>query len=187
MANLRIDYDPATVAPGGDFELMPEHECPMQIVASDVADNSKGSGLLLTLQWELMDGPYVHRIVYEPINYKHDKSPKAQLIGQQRLLAICEAIGHTGKLEDSEILHYRPVLGKVNIKRATVEDKNNGYSDKNVIGRVKSLAQEESAPAVAQAEPARQQRPATVPAPTATQAAPAPGSRPWKRNAVATA
>ncbi|GGC68405.1 DUF669 domain-containing protein [Chelatococcus reniformis] len=176
MANLNTNFNPEAVESGGDFSPIPAGEYLAQIVSSEVVTPKSGQGLMLKLRLDIMDGPFERRVIFDQINYQH-ANPTAQLIGQQRLKAICEAVGHAGPLGDSEDLHYKPMRIRVVIKR------DEAYGDKNEVKGFRPAydSPPQSKPAggyaqqpqaAAQAQPRQQQAPPS--------AAPAPGqTRPW--------
>ena len=100
MASLNMEFDPGSVEPGNNLDPIPAGEYVAQIVDSSVNPPKSGKGLMLNLTWEVVEGEYEKRKVWDRINYQHE-SAQAQLIGQQQLKAICDAIGLPGHLSDS--------------------------------------------------------------------------------------
>jgi Protein of unknown function (DUF669) len=143
MASLNMEFDPNAVEPGGNFDPVPAGEYVAQIVESDVAPPKSGNGLMLNLTWEITEGEYTSRKFWQRINYQHT-SAQAQLIGQQQLKSICNAIGLSGHLNDSEELHFQPCL-----VRLSIDAKDSNYAPKNEVKSVK--------PASAQAPAAKPQ------------------------------
>lgn len=130
MADLGMDLDHERVERGRDFTPIPAGTYLAQIKASEVVNTKNGGGKMLKLQFEILEGPHERRVVFDQINYVN-VNPTAQLIGQQRVKAICEAVGHVGVLRDTEVLEFKPVLIRVVIK------KDDTYGDKNEIKDVK--------------------------------------------------
>lgn len=172
MADLDFEFDPNSVEPGMDFTPIPAGDYVAQITESDVAPPKSGNGLMLNLTWEIVEGEFDKRKIWQRINYKHT-SAQAQLIGQQQLKAICDAIGLQGHLTDSEMLHFQPCRVRISI-----DHKNKDYDPKNEVKSVKPLQADAPAakPTVVKAAATQQ---ATEPA--ATQATkPVTGqTRPW--------
>lgn len=172
MADLDFEFDPNSVEPGMDFTPVPAGDYAAQITESNVAPPKSGNGLMLNLTWEIVEGEYDKRKFWQRINYKH-MSAQAQLIGQQQLKAICDAIGLQGHLTDSEMLHFQPCR-----VRLSIDHKNKDYDPKNEVKSVKPLQADAptTKPAVVKAAVAQQ---ATKP--VTTQATkPATGqTRPW--------
>jgi hypothetical protein len=169
MASLQMDYDPAAVEPGSNLDPLPPGEYVAQIIESDVAPPRSGNGLMLNLTWEVTEGEYQGRKFWQRINYQHT-SAQAQLIGQQQLKAICDAIAITGHISDSEVLHGEPCRVRV-----AIDDKDKSYAPKNEVKSVKpldaALPNGKSAP-----------QPAQPPASKQSESAPA---RPWGNRAAA--
>jgi hypothetical protein len=175
MAKLDYQYNPDEVESGNDFSAFEAGEYVAFIEGSDVADLKSGKGVGLNLKWKLTEGqPNAGRVVFQLINYQHE-SAQAQLIGQQQLKAICEAVGHSGLLEDSEVLHNVECRVRIGVE----QDKEKQYPPKNVIKGVKPL--EAGAPV---GKPAAASAPASKSAPAGKQA-PASGkpAMPWRKSA----
>jgi len=163
-----------------DFEPIPASEVVAAIIESAVDPANSGNGQILKLTWQVTEGQYQNRQFWQNINYLHS-SAQAQLIGQQQLKAICEAVGHDGHLDDSEVLHHVPCRVGLKIKTDP------GYSPKNEVRFVKPVNAQ--APA---GKPAHMPAAETVAVPAqSAQAAPprgkAPakpaGNRPWQTKA----
>jgi hypothetical protein len=180
MAGLGMDFDPDAVEAGQDFDCIPPGEYVAEIVASDVTTTKAGNGEMLKLQFKVIEGSFEGRVIFDQLCYRHENAT-AQLIAQQRLKAICDAVGFKGNLQDSEDLHYQPMRIKVGIRK----DKTGQYSDQNDIKGVKPLsaapaAAPSRAPAPSQTRPAHDPRQQTA-APRATAQA---GARPWGNRAA---
>lgn len=181
MAQLGQTFDPASAPPSDrDFDVFPAGTYASQIVESEVVKTKSGTGTLLKLTWELLDGPYANRKGWQNINIQN-QSQQAQEIGQRQLAQICEAAG-VGAIDDSETLHYKPVMVRWGIEKGEGE-----YSDKNVVKKVTPLNGAATRPAQAPQQQgqtyAGASRGADTPAaqqPPPKAAAPA-GGRPWSR------
>lgn len=159
-------FDATNVAPAEEFGPIPVGEYPMHIVDSEVKPTRAGTGHYAELTFEVLDGQYKGRRVWVRLNLDNP-NPKAVEIAQRELSAICHA---TGKLQinDTQELHYKPMLCRVDIEQRE------GYSPSNVVKSYKSLAG-----AVGNA-PAPQQSTA----PTAGATAASPSSPPWAQKAA---
>lgn len=187
MARLSGGYNPADVEAGMDFDPLPPGVYPAEIIESAVEPTKTGSGEKLELTWRIVDDAekYAGRQFWQTVNYINN-SAQAQLIGQQQLKQICEAVGYEGHLDDSEVLHHVACNVRVKIERQE------GYADKNVVVSVKPLGAAPPAgkpaarPSTARAAaPAGQQRPAArSAAPGRGGKAPAKpaGNRPWQQS-----
>lgn len=172
MAHLGNTFDPGAVEADErqGFEPMPAGDYNVQIIDS-VMKETKSGGDMLALTLEVIEGPYEGRKVFDNLNIRN-ANPTAQSIAHQTLKAICDACG-TGPIEDSEMLHHRPMVAVLKIET----DKSGQYDPRNAVKRYK--ARGGAAPA-GKAAP----RPA---APAARAAAPAAAGgtpRPWGKRPV---
>jgi hypothetical protein len=190
MANLGTTLDTDQIEPGmNGFEPIPAGVYPAYIVESEVTHTKNGKGMLLKLTWEIIEGEYEHRKTFQQINYQHE-SAQAQAIGQGQIKAICNAIGFTGLLEDSEVLHFKPVLLRVGIEKGKAKDGGGNYDDRNDVRAVKPYGVQP--PSGKPTTQASAERPAAKPVPMPT-AKPAPksatagptGNRPWRTGGAA--
>lgn len=89
MLNMQFDQSELNSAPS--YELLPKGNYAAQIVNSEIKENCNG-GNRLSLQWEIVDGQYAGRIVFQNININH-ANPEVVRIGRQQIAQICAAIG----------------------------------------------------------------------------------------------
>ena len=173
MADLDFEFDPNSVEPSaGSLDPVPVGEYIAQIIESATAPAKSGNGKLLNLTWEITEGEFANRKFWQRINYQHT-SVQAQLIGQQQLKAICDAIGMQDHLTDSEVLHFQPMR-----VRLVIDHKNKDYDPKNEVKAVKPLDAE--APAGKPATNTASKKTVTEP----VKATPATGqTRPWGNRA----
>lgn len=167
--DLDFEFDPSAVEPG-TFDALPAGDVIAQIVESNVNLAKSGNGKVLAFTWEITEGDLTNRKFWQYLNYQHTNAT-AQIIGQQQLKAICEAVGIEGHLTDSEVLHNIPCRVRLGI-----DPKDNS---RNVVKSVKPLQADAPATKAAVTKPAAQ--PATRSAQATTQAPkPATGqTRPW--------
>jgi hypothetical protein len=161
MADLEYDYEGPTEEPRNDFDLIPAGKYLAQICDSEVKETSSGSGKMLSLQWEIMEGPHERRRVFQSINYLN-RSSAAQEIGQKQLGQITWALG-IKRLRDTQELHFKPALITVKIGKADPQ-----YGARNEISFV--AAATGGSPAQSHDQTTRQQR---------TTANSNNGGRPW--------
>ncbi len=126
------NFDATQVAPREDFSPIPVGEYAVQITDSDVKPTKSGNGHRLELTFEVMDGQYKGRKVFEGLNIDNP-NPKAVEIAQRDLSAICHAVGKL-QVSDSQELHYKPLVVRVDI------EERDGYSPRNVIKAYKAVA-----------------------------------------------
>jgi hypothetical protein len=179
MAELGQTFDPNAVEPG-QFDDVPAGEYAAQIVDSEVKPTKAGAGLGLNLTWQITEGPLENHKFWQWINFQHE-SQQAQTIGQQQLKAICDAIGYTDHVTDSEVLHNVVCRVKLGMGKA-----NGNYAAKPEVKSVKPYAAQPPGdkPQVQQQKPAPQVQQTKLggqpvkPSPGKPAAGPA-GTRPW--------
>lgn len=96
-----------TPLPAGDYTL--------EIVESDYAANSKGTGMLLKLKCQVVGGDHDGRPYYINLSLEHENST-AQDIGQRDFAAMRHAIGVLNP-DDTEQLHCLPFRVTIGQKR----------------------------------------------------------------------
>ncbi len=173
MAQLDDELDLDSIPEGrGSFDPIPAGWYMAQITSSEVAVTKNGQGKMLKLRFDIMEGEFENRVVFDQPCYQHTNA-QTQLIAQQRLKDICTAGGHQGPFSDSEVLHYHPMMIKVGIR----VDKTGQYEPQNEVKAIKACGAS-TAPAMPTQNPAKQ---TTTQAPAATATATA---RPWGNRAA---
>jgi hypothetical protein len=189
MAFLTQAFDADSVEPSAPREILPAGKYAAQIVESDVKENSKGTGQILALTFEITEGPHARRKLWTNLNIINDNA-QAQEIAQRDLSAICKAIG-VRNVQDTEILHWKPLLVTVVVKLAGHKEKN-GYvhdKDRNEVNGYAAIGGAyqggQQAPPQPRPAPVRQQAPApAAQGPVAaSDGGGRPASMPWKRTA----
>jgi hypothetical protein len=170
MANIG-EFDASGVEPSAPREIIPAGKYLAQIIASEMAPTKTG-GQMLTLELEVMDGPYQRRHFWDRLNLVNS-NPQAVEIAQRQLSAICHAVGVL-KVSDSEQLHFKPMTVSVKVRPAQGE-----YQARNEVGGYEAAAG-------AAAKPSAYKAPAgaTAPAASAQTAKPATAAAPWRRGAA---
>jgi Protein of unknown function (DUF669) len=173
MAKLGGTFDASSVEPNAPLEALPPGDYVAQILQSEMRVTKAGTGQILWLDMEVLEGPLKGRHVYDQLNLINP-NPTAEEIAQRTLSAICHAVGKL-QVADSEELHFQSLLVRVAVKP-------NGYNEVKGYKPVKQVAAAgASTPAVVPSQPA----PSSV-SPVAAQARPAPAANstaPWKRSA----
>lgn len=160
----QINFDSTTVAPQASFAPIPAGTYLAIITDSDIVPLKSGAGERLKLTFEVMDGSFKGRKIWDSLNINHP-NPQAMQIAQSGLSAICHATGVT-KLNDTAQLHNRPLKIRVKVRPA-----GGGYEESNAISGFESAS--------GAAAPAR--APAASAAPAAEKVAP------WAKAATAQA
>ena len=112
----RFNFDSSNVTPQATMGPLPAGVYLAHITESDVVDLKSGNGQGLKLTFEVIDGQFKGRKVWESLNVVHTNE-QAQGIAQSQLSAICRATGVI-KLEDTAALHRKPLKITVAIKPA---------------------------------------------------------------------
>jgi hypothetical protein len=119
-------YDPAKDAPS-DFSLIPAGQYICQIIDSEVKDTKAGDGKYLQLTWEVLDGEYRGRRIFERINFLN-KNRAVQDRAEKDISSICFYSGVQNP-NSPHLLHYKPVKLRIIIKKS----KDAAYGDSNAI------------------------------------------------------
>jgi hypothetical protein len=170
MAKLGGTFDASSVEPNAPLEALPPGDYKVQILQSEMQVTKAGTGQMLCLDMEVIEGPLQGRHVYDRLNLINP-NPTAEEIAQRTLSAICHAVGKL-QVADSEELHFLPLLVRVAVKP-------NGYNEVKGYKPVKQVAAAGTPiPAAAGPTPAPPTAgPRVRPAPVANSTAP------WKRSA----
>lgn len=174
MAFLGGTFDATAVEPQGDYSPVPPGEYKVQIISSEMVENSAKSGHMLKLEIEIVEGDQAGRKLYDRLNLDNPNAQAVE-IAQRTLSAICHAVGKLS-VSDSEELHMKPMLAVVKVDPGrTVNGKE--YGPSNGIKTYKALGS--SVPAQG-GFGSGGFKPNTAQA----QAAPSGQTAPWKRTAA---
>lgn len=127
-----INFDASTVEPAADFTPIPVGDYVAIISESDLKDTKSGSGKFLQLKFQIVEGEYQGRIIFDNLNIMNSNDT-AQKIAQQALAAICKAVGVLTPSDSSE-LHDKPMTIRVGIRPAKGD-----YAESNNIKSYKPL------------------------------------------------
>lgn len=161
-------FDANQVEPNDTFDPLPSGDYLCVITHSEEKPTKSGNGSYLELQFEVIDGPFRGRKLWDRLNL-HNPSEVAQKIAQATLSAICRAVG-VGQPQDSCELHDLPLLAKVRLEKRIDTDELT-----NVIKGYKPSPNRTTSPATA---PASASPRSAAPAQTNSSAPP------WKRPTV---
>jgi hypothetical protein len=158
----------ADEVPLEERELLPAGQYMVLVESSEVAETKSGTGTMLKVTLNVIDGPYTNRKIFWNINIQN-QNEVAQGIGQRQLAQLCHAVGKIW-IQDSSELHLIPFIARVAIK----QDKTGNYSDQNEVKEAKPV----SGAAPQTHTQAAVQRPAPTPKPAAAKLAAANSTRP---------
>jgi hypothetical protein len=132
MAKLLDQFNVEASEKMGDFSVIPADKYIAQIIKSEVKETKAGDGHYLALQFQVIEGEYNGRIVFERLNIQN-KNPQTVEIAQKTLATIGEICG-LKTIDDSEQLHNVPMEIRVIVKPAEAQ-----YSEQNEIKGYKSV------------------------------------------------
>jgi len=114
-----LNFNAEEYEPMGSFEPLPVGEYTVVIESSEKKPASTGKGEYLQLVYNVVDGEYQGRKLFDRLNIVND-SDQAQTIARRALSSICRAIGIMNP-KNSEELHDKPFVVKVGIRPAKGE------------------------------------------------------------------
>ena len=138
----QFNFDASQVAPQQSSGPLPAGVYLAHIVESDVRPLNSGNGEGLKLTFEIIDGQFKGRKVWENLNIRHT-SEDTQRIAQSQLSALCHAV-NVIKLMDTAALHFKPVRINVTVREAVGQ-----YKASNNIKGYEAVGAGISAPATA--------------------------------------
>lgn len=153
MANLS-GFDANQIEPTGDFEAIPAGKYLAVITDSEMKPNKAGTGSLLQLTFQVIEGDYENRLLWTRLNLDHPNATAVQ-IARADLSAICRAVGVLAP-KDSVELHNLPLVINVRCKKR--------QDTGDVVNEIKGYSPRENKPV----------RPVAAAAQT-------PATPPWKR------
>jgi hypothetical protein len=169
----KVNADELPRGGSGGLPLIPPGTYQGVFVQSEMKETANKDGQYLQLTLVITNGEHEGTEFVERLNLVN-KNEKAMEIAYRTLGNICEAVGFTGELEDSNALHNKPLAVVIKTEEGTTwRDKDNVEregKDKSIIGGYKKLSAVNSSPAAAQ-PPAAQEG--------AAQPAQAPSTPPW--------
>lgn len=127
----RVNTDVSGVEPQRSFQPLPAGTYTAQITKSELLSTKAGNGHYLKLEFTILDADdpkLVSRKVFVNLNLDNPKQQAVE-IAYAELSAICHAIGHNGKVGDSEELHGQPMEIDITIR----EDASGKYQPSNEI------------------------------------------------------
>ena len=124
-------FDPATQE-GTSFDLIPIAIYVAQVIEACVvpAQTDKGPSHYIELTWQITEGEYENRFVWQRITFLHSNA-QATMIGRKQFKDLCIATGISEQVADVEVFKFIPCEIKVGIEK----DKQGCYPDKNKVSR----------------------------------------------------
>lgn len=149
-----IQFNAAQVQPQASFDPIPAGKYICQITESEIKSTKAGTGQQLVLTWEVLDGEFKGRKIWDRLNISNPNK-QAEQISQAALSAICHACG-VMQLQDSSQLHAKPMRIRVTV------EKSEGYEASNKVKGYEAVAGT-AAPAFAASPASAQPQSATPP------------------------
>mgnify|MGYP001595893390 CR=1 FL=1 len=128
MAQMREDFDPASTerVERNTGDPIPDKVIALvELIESDiidttaVKDGSKGTAFKGTMV--VKTGPYEMRRAW-PFIALTNSNQKYAAEGRSEFAELCDAIGHSGKLRDTQDLHFRPFYVEFGVKMEKARD-----------------------------------------------------------------
>lgn len=139
MADL-LGFDASKVQPASDFTPVPAGKYEAVITSSEMKATKSGSGHLLELTFEIIEGEYAKRLLWARLNLDNPSTAAVE-IARAQLSAICRAV-EVIKPTDSSELHDLPIMVTVMCKKRA----DNG----EIVNEIKGFSKIEKLEAVAQ-------------------------------------
>lgn len=127
MARISQDQINPDAGTPADFEVFPAGPQPLQLIESDIAPNSKGTGEVFKYKCEVTSGDYSGRFIWGNMNLTNSASAVAEKIGQEEFKALRTIVGVLDP-QDTEELHFKEFTAVIKITPAKGD-----YKAKNEI------------------------------------------------------
>jgi hypothetical protein len=111
MAHLGQSFDANTISPDSAFEPLPAGDYLCMITDSAMKPTKNGAGHYLELAMQVIEGRYANRLLWDRLTLIHPNAKTVE-IAQQRLSAICHAVGVL-QITDSAQLHNLPLVVRI--------------------------------------------------------------------------
>lgn len=130
MLPMNYTVDPTAVEES--IDALPAGEYIVQAIEASYEPNSKNTGKILKITYEVLDGHFKGRKIFENLNLENPNK-QAEEISRRSLNSLCLAIGLKELQSPSQILRT-PLTVKLNFK------KDEKYGDRNEIKKHLPLA-----------------------------------------------
>ena len=114
MAALGQNFDATQVAPSAPMETVPPGDYVVQIINSEMKSTKDNTGQFLWLEMDIIDGEFQGRKLWDRLNLVNNNAQAVE-ISQRALSAICHSTGVLN-VQDSEQLHFKPMVASVKVK-----------------------------------------------------------------------
>lgn len=112
MAQLPIVFDPNDI-PESDFAAIPSGDYVAVLIDSEIKPAKKNENdKIIHMSFQIVDGHYKDKVILYFLSIVH-KNETAQRIALQNLAALQRAVGVTGRLANTDVLHNKRVVLRV--------------------------------------------------------------------------
>ena len=133
-----INFDASQHAPINGNEPIPSGWYKFIVKNMEHGATKDGRGEKLTTYFEVIEGPYMGRLVVDNFNLRN-QNPKAEEIGRGQFSALCHAVGVL-QVPNTEMLHNIPFWGRVKLEPAQYDQNGNvEYDAKNKMSSFKHI------------------------------------------------
>jgi len=124
---MLLNFDASKIEVNDSYDVIPDNTLVNAVITSSEWKETKDkTGGYLALKYEIIDGNYKGRIIFENVNLQNSNATAVK-IAQETLAKICNAIGKV-TVQNSEELHNIPMSLKLGVNPAQ-----NGYEPSNKI------------------------------------------------------
>lgn len=117
MANLNgINLDPNVQENTGAFTVVPAGKYKACLVSDELKDNKAGTGKVLTVKLQILEGQFATEIITDHINITN-ANPTAQAIGQGTLKRICSMCNVPYPPQDTTKMMGKPLGIDVRVEK----------------------------------------------------------------------
>ena len=132
MSQLNFDVNSVEAAEGFP-DALPAGWYPVIMTSSNLRTNANGVGSSLHTAYKIIEGENSGKFIFIRVNWEA-VSEQAQQIGRGKIAAVAKALNINGILQDSNQLHDKPFMLKVNY-----QEPNGNFSAQNDIGAAKPM------------------------------------------------
>lgn len=124
---MLLNFDASKIEVNDSYDVIPDNTLANAVITSSEWKETKDkTGGYLALKYEIIDGNYKGRIIFENVNLQNSNATAVK-IAQETLAKICKAIGKE-QVQNSEELHNIPMNIKIGVNPAK-----DGYEPSNKI------------------------------------------------------
>lgn len=124
---MLLNFDASKIEVNDSYYVIPDNTLVNAVITSSEWKETKDkTGGYLALKYEIIDGNYKGRIIFENVNLQNSNATAVK-IAQETLAKICNAIGKV-TVQNSEELHNIPMSLKLGVNPAQ-----NDYEPSNKI------------------------------------------------------